>query len=854
MYRMETRRNAKSIVRVELILLTVILSESYAGQSPQLIIDRHNYGIVLAKKGELHVATASAKLLFHFELPPKVRPVQEQINCSMHSVARDKIACQAMTPLLQAMQSLELQASRHLEDRLNHVYDALFDFATMSTAKRGIFSSILSKITGLADQDDVNQIADLMRKVERGVQKAADAWQSGTSHFTAAIRLEKNRLDNVYALLAMQRKSLLQFQYQFIDVYRQANVRSTMMAKITDLLSSAMFQISQIDDLFNAIQLLSTNKLPHFFVSHATLQRSLNYLEWYLNNTRPELTILKRDVKYYFQQARFHVFRHNRHLILIVHVPLTLHELVHPLDILDVQKIPLLSPNSVDHYTMLTTDFDVIGYHRDVEYYITAPKLSDLPTDILDLRFSSITLRRRSVPTCALQLIDGSLDDIKGYCEYHVIFAPVPRGIFKLNERDVLFCNITTITLRCKNNEHSVKPQHVQTVYEQHCDCQINADEYFLPQTSRQCKKTTNITLEFTPKFLINLPFISGFLEREVLKPLRDHSLLNNSIPVILPELPIASASYQAKLAVEKHSRYELETIINQTKEDSTVYRDLSHYLFNNLLTSHSHDDSFDVFNLFHWGYLLASLGGILGLVLAVFLHCRVRTLFILLARTGNINAFQHKAEERTLPTLLYPKTSMIPTVTTPDILPFYKTFQQLFPVELTLLLCVILLIAGLLGLLYHNYRKKRQARTTLMVELSNVKKKFTWKIQNLPLNPGNYRFIVDQQASSIKMNQLFLAGILSWGNCVTAQNKALNLAIPIKSQVIVYPWEISKLRILMMRDFYLAIYVNDVDNDVMETLVVKNMRDAERVPGTDKRKIADKQQMLYPVLDNYPV
>jgi len=57
-----------------------------------------------------------------------------------------------------------------------------------------------------------------------------------------------------------------------------------------------------------------------------------------------------------------------------------------------------------------------------------------------------------------------------------------------------------------------------------------------------------------------------------------------------------------------------------------------------------------------------------------------------------------------------------------------------------------------------------------------------------------------------------------------------------------------------MIRDFYLAIYVNDVDNDVVETLVVRLMRDAERVPFTDKRKIAYKQQMLYPVLDNYPV
>ena len=855
---MATRRNMKSyIVRVEFvefILLSIMLIETCAaGQSFQLI-DRHNYGIVLAKKGELHVATASAKLLFHFEIPPRVRPAEEQINCSIHSVARDKIACQAMTPLLQAMQSLELQVFRHLEDRLNHIYDALFDFATVSTAKRGIFSSILSKITGLADQDDVNRIADLLRNVERGVKRAADAWQSGTSHFMAAIKLDKTRLDNVYALLAMQRRSLLQFQYQFIDVYRQANVRSTLIAKISDLLATAMFQISETDDLFNAIQLLSTNRLPHFFVSHATLQRSLNYLRWYLNNTRPELTILKQDVKYYFQQAKFHVFRHNRHLIINIHVPLTLHELTHPLEVFEVQRIPLLSPNSLDHYTMLTTDFDAIAFYRDVDYYLTAPKLSDLTMDILDLRFSSINLRRRSIPTCALQLIEGGLDDIKNYCAYHIVHAPIPRGIYRLTEKDFLFCNITKITIRCKDkdNEHSFVPEHVQTVYEQHCDCQINADEFFLPQTSLQCKDTTNITLDFTPKFLINLPLISGFLEREVLKPLRDHTFLNKSIPVILPQLPIASAAYQAKLAVEKHSRYELETIINQTKEDSTVYRDLSHYLYNNLLTSHTHDDSFDVFNLFHWGYLLASLGGILGLVLAVFLHCRVRTLFILLARTGNIKAFEHKGNERTLPTLLYPKTSTLSTVTTPDSFRFYRTLQQLFPVELTLLLCVILLIVGFIGYLYYNYRKKRQARTTLIIELSDIKKKFIWKLHNLSLNPGNYRFIVNQQAVSIKLTQLFLSGILSWGNCVTIQNKALSLNIPIKSQVIVYPWEITKLRMLLMGEFYLVIYVNDVDNDVVETVVIKTMHIDDQVAVGEKRNIADKHQILYPVLDNY--
>jgi len=61
-----------------------------------------------------------------------------------------------------------------------------------------------------------------------------------------------------------------------------------------------------------------------------------------------------------------------------------------------------------------------------------------------------------------------------------------------------------------------------------------------------------------------------------------------------------------------------------------------------------------------------------------------------------------------------------------------------------------------------------------------------------------------------------------------------------------------------MMRGFYLAIYVNDVDNDVIEAVVIKLLNSAEQTPYIDKRKLvdklADKQQMLYPALDNYPV
>jgi len=152
--------------------------------------------------------------------------------------------------------------------------------------------------------------------------------------------------------------------------------------------------------------------------------------------------------------------------------------------------------------------------------------------------------------------------------------------------------------VRCRNDDtpRSFSPHHIQTVYNQHCACQILADEFFVPEASLHCQDTENITLDFTPKFLINLPFLSAFVNQDALKLLRDSTFLNKTIPAILLDLPVASKNYDAKLAVEKASRYDLEMLVNQTKEDSEVYEGLSHFFYNNLLLTHTQDDSFECF------------------------------------------------------------------------------------------------------------------------------------------------------------------------------------------------------------------------------------------------------------------
>jgi len=61
-------------IKLMIGIIGILLVETYRGQSAPLIIDRHNFGITLIKKGELQLATATANLVFHYELPPRTNP------------------------------------------------------------------------------------------------------------------------------------------------------------------------------------------------------------------------------------------------------------------------------------------------------------------------------------------------------------------------------------------------------------------------------------------------------------------------------------------------------------------------------------------------------------------------------------------------------------------------------------------------------------------------------------------------------------------------------------------------------------------------------------------------------------
>jgi len=163
----------------------------------------------------------------------------------------------------------------------------------------------------------------------------------------------------------------------------------------------------------------------------------------------------------------------------------------------------------------------------------------------------------------------------------------------------VLLSNITSLKIHCVNNTSFYPIHDVQVVYQLHCACHFEADEFFIPRSSNHCSEFDNITVNFSPQYLLNLAYISEFVNFDLLTSLSETLFLNSTVSADFPELAVASPEYDAKLAIEDRAVYDLSTILNLTKQDTMSFDSLSHFLYNKLLSSHTENESFDFLKCF---------------------------------------------------------------------------------------------------------------------------------------------------------------------------------------------------------------------------------------------------------------
>jgi len=337
---------------------------------------------------------------------------------------------------------LKMELFDFVQSRMDHIYSLLVEIPKLNTRKCSWWSKGWSWVTGLATDEDVQAVHKTLDTVSAGMTEVAQAWESGSGEFVAAMELEKKCMDNLYKLLEMRYSSFEDFHSKVLEFIKDSTVHERMLGYNLVAMKEFVFQVVEVSGVYEGILDLLAGRLSHFIIDHDQLRNSLEWLQWQLDANHTDLVVLRQDPRFYFERSEFKIWSYNKFLVINLKIPVSTRILQNPFILYSVYPIPLASPTKQrDHYTQLVTGIKGIVYNQDSDYYILVHDLHSVDRDVINLQTSELVLRDRHRMTCGLALLEGSLRQIKELCEYVIVTNPLPTEVYKIDQHTVLVSN-----------------------------------------------------------------------------------------------------------------------------------------------------------------------------------------------------------------------------------------------------------------------------------------------------------------------------------------------------------------------------------------------------------------------------
>ena len=214
------------------------------------------------------------------------------------------------------------------------------------------------------------------------------------------------------------------------------------------------------------------------------------------------------------------------------------------------------------------------------------------------------------------------------------------------------------------------------------------------------------------------------------------------------PKLDIADRLLDAKFAREHAISIDMEEVNNATKTSGTVYENLAHYLFNNMIHAHTLSNDFDLLSPWTWLSIIGWIASAIALVLVVISRINLRSLSLLLMARGPhaapLGSFQ-------IPRLLSFTTVAPVTQPAVDIIAEWMKHvahvPNLLPAEVLILLCLIFDFLFKLACMIYRSRREQTVRTCLLLEIGNGVDTVLIPAINLPHVSRYYRLCINRMA-----------------------------------------------------------------------------------------------------------
>lgn len=105
----------------------------------------------------------------------------------------------------------------------------------------------------------------------------------------------------MFELLNITRADIRTFNSELLDIIGQEDLRTSLIGLVMNTLKKTIFQVSQLDSLYHAIEDLVRHQLSHYIISHSDLTRALYALQNHLTHFEPDLQVAELDAWFIIQ-------------------------------------------------------------------------------------------------------------------------------------------------------------------------------------------------------------------------------------------------------------------------------------------------------------------------------------------------------------------------------------------------------------------------------------------------------------------------------------------------------------------------------------------------------------------------
>ncbi len=509
-----------------------------------------------------------------------------------------------------------------------------------------------------------------------------------------------------------------------------------------------------------------------------------------------------------------------------------------PLRLYEVLRTPLEIPGD-DKYSQLDDLPFAVAYDSESQHYVSFDNEAQIPIgDHLDTRTTSAHLRPHRIPSCLTALLENNINMINALCKYHVIEGRLPTQIIRLSATRIFLSSVSQVTITCDDTQNTteIAINHSQIVFEIGCQCDLTALDVYLPPIADICRTENETIIELHP---INLRVLHEYFSTAELLGLQAETLLRNKINISIPKLLLAAKpnenDLQQQLAFEDKAKFDLQKIINSTKSDKSSFKSLSDYLLNDILQSQMEDSNFDIFNLWHWFYLLCSIAGVAALIFTGILSWKLRTLtaVVFAARIPGMVRAAVVTSTPSIPDVLYYRPSTVATLLANNTLIDRSILEYLklyLPLEVSIWICIGLACVGATGILAHRFRPTGREETIIGLEIGNTTDYIVLKWLRLPHLPSCYDVSVLNTRTTVSIKELcIISGRIELAiNNVILHHNVLEWPIEIPKSKLVLFWTAKRVKAFLQQPHYLMIAVMDDKRKRYDSVLIKSMSPAD--------------------------